>query len=128
MATLSQGRWGILTAAYDSEDVCAALPAWVAQVEKDEATKEVATSQFWHGVRAALNAECIVGCNPLVAPSSFPIALRCWGTLEGWGHSWAIPPTRVVYNLLTQTVSEPGGAASAVPATCCWRHLVGTDT
>ncbi len=47
VATLSQGWWGILTSAYDPEDVCAALPAWVLQ--KDEATKGVATSQFWHG-------------------------------------------------------------------------------
>ena len=96
VATMTQGRWGLLTAAYDPQDVCAALPAWVAQVEKDEATKGVATSQFWHGIRAVLDAECIVGCNPLVAPSSFPVAIRCWGTLEGWGHPWATPPSRVV--------------------------------
>ena len=128
MATLSQGRWGILTAAYDPEDVCAALPAWVAQVEKDEATKGVATSQFWHGVRAALNAECIVGCNPLVAPSSFPIALRCWGTLEGWGHSWAIPPTRVVYNLLTQSPEEQRQLCRPLAAGGIWWALTREST
>ena len=90
----------------DPPAVCITLPAWAAQAEKDEATNGVATSQFWHSIWAVLDAECIVGCNPLIAPSSFPIAIRCWGTLEGWGHPWQAPQSRVVYNLLTQSAEE----------------------
>ena len=98
IATVNQGRWHLLAGAYDDsgvgeeaqreyvESICAALLGWVAQVEKDKASRGVACAQFWHGVRVILDAECVVGCNPLVAPSSFPVAVRCWGMLEGWGY------------------------------------------
>ena len=128
VATLTQGRWGLLTTAYAPHDVCAALPAWVAQVEKDEATKGVPTSQFWHGVRAVLDAECIVGCNPLVAPSSFPISVRCWGSLEGWGHSCAAPPSRVVYSLLTQPPEEQRQIIRRLAAEDMWWALTREST
>ncbi len=45
VATVNQGRWGLLKGAYDARDVCAALPAWVAQVKKEEATKGVPSAQ-----------------------------------------------------------------------------------
>ena len=67
---------------YDASDVCAVLPAWVAQVEKEEDTKGVASAQLWTGIRAVLDAECIVGCNQLVGPSSFPVTSCSWGILE----------------------------------------------
>ena len=114
IATVNQGRWRLLAGAYDDsrvgeeaqrefvESVCAALPGWVAQVEKDESSRGVASAQFWHGVRIIVEAECVVGCNPLVAPSSFPVAVRCWGMLEGWGYTSASHPSRVMYCMLTQ--------------------------
>ena len=51
IATLNQGRWRLLAGAYDAsgvgeeaqrgytESLCAALPAWVTQVEQDEASR-----------------------------------------------------------------------------------------
>ena len=36
LGTISQGRWNLLTVEYDPEDMCAALPGWIAQVEKEE--------------------------------------------------------------------------------------------
>ena len=56
--------------------------------------------QFWFHVLSALKADGIVGCNPLVAPSSFPVAVRCWGLVEGWGRS-APHPTSIMNCLLT---------------------------
>ena len=105
ITTLTQGRWGLLRGAYEAENVCAALHAWVAQIDREEASHGVASSQFWYQLRTVLEADCIVGCNPLVAPSSFPVALRCWGTLEGWGHSDP-HPSRILYCLLTQSREE----------------------
>jgi len=128
VATVNQGRWGLLKGAYNARDVCAALPAWVAQVEKEEATKGVASAQFWSGVRAALDADCIVGCNPLVAPSSFQAAIRSWGALEGWGHSWAVPPSRVVYCLLTQSPEEQRMLARPLAANSVWWALTRRST
>ena len=34
VGTISQGRWNLLTSTHFPEDVCAALPGWIAQVEK----------------------------------------------------------------------------------------------
>ena len=128
VATVAQGRWGLLKGAYDARDACAVLPAWVAQVEKEEDTKGVASAQFWSGVHAVLNAECIVGCNPLVAPSSFPVAIRSWGTLEGWGHPWAASPSRVVYCLLTQCAAEQRLLARSLSADGVWWALTRRST
>ena len=128
VATVSQGRWGLLKSAYDARDVCAALPAWAAQVDKEETSKGVASAQFWHGVRAVLDAECVVGCNPLVAPSSFPVAIRSWGTLEGWGHPWAAPPSRVMYCLLTQSPEEQRLLVRPLAADGIWWALTRRST
>ena len=35
-----------------------------------------------------------------MAPSSFPVAVQCWGLFEIWAHS-APHPTRVIHCLLT---------------------------
>ncbi len=53
-----------------------------------------------------LAADCILGCNPLVAPSVFARAYRNWGTLEGWGGLTGAPPTSPVLNLLTLSMPE----------------------
>ena len=135
IATVNQGRWRLLAGAYDDsgvgeeaqreyvESVCAALPGWVAQVEKDEASRGVASAQFWHGVRVIVDAECVVGCNPLVAPSSFPVAVRCWGMLEGWGYSSASHPSRVMYCMLTQSPAEQLQMAQSLKAGAIWWAL-----
>ena len=71
VVTLAQGLWALLVAGYDPQDLCTALPGWTAQAEKDseESSRGVASQQFWLGIRAVLEADCIVGCNPLMAPS-----------------------------------------------------------
>ena len=106
VGTLKQSRWGLLSAAYDAEDLCAALPAWIAEVDKDEGTRGVPSAQFWTQVQGVLGADCILGCNPLVAPSVFTRAHRTWGSMEGWGGLDGIPPASTVYNLLTLTQPE----------------------
>ena len=69
-----------------------------------------------------------VGCNPLVAPSSFPVAIHSWGTLEGWGHPWAAPPSRVVYCLLTQSSEEQRLLARPLSADGVWWTLTRRST
>ena len=79
VATLTQGRRGLLTAVHDPHDVRAALPAWVAKMEKDKATKGVATTLRCCYVPVcilpALDAECIVGCSPPHEKQPTPISL-----------------------------------------------------
>ena len=135
IATVNQGRWRLLAGAYDDsrvgeeaqrefvESVCAALPGWVAQVEKDEASRGVASAQFWHGVRVILDAECVVGCNPLVAPSSFPVAVCCWGMLEGWGYTSTSHPSRVMYCMLSQSPAKQLQMAQSLKAGATWWAL-----
>ncbi len=64
------------------------------------------SAQFWTQVQGVLAADCILGCNPLVAPSAFARAYRNWGTLEGWGGLTGAPPTSTVLNLLTLSMPE----------------------
>ena len=106
IGTVKQSRWGLLACAYDAEDVCGALTTWIAGVEKEELTRGVPSAQFWTQVQGVLMAECILGCNPLVAPSAFTRAYRNWGTREGWGRTTGPPPASAVYNLLTLTRPE----------------------
>ena len=106
IGTVKQSRWGWLTAAYEAEDTCVALPRWIAGVEHDELSRGVPSAQFWTQVQGVIEAGCVIGCNPLVAPSAFPCAYRTWGTMEGWGRWAGGPPSSTVYNLLTLTMPE----------------------
>ena len=120
MGTISQGRWNLLCSAYDAEDVCAALPGWIAQVEQEERCKGVPSAQFWKGLRTALDLDCIIGCSPLVAPSSFPKAMNGQG--EGWGLSLP-PPSCPVYNLLHLPAAEQWRLCQSLKAESCWYAL-----
>ncbi len=71
MGTLKQSRWGLLSAAYDAEDLCAALPAWMAGVDKEEGTRGVPSAQFCAQVQGVLEADSSMQSRPLVAPSEF---------------------------------------------------------
>ena len=95
---------------------CAALPGWLPQVEEDEASRGVAYVQFWHSVRVILGGRCVVGCKPPVAPSSFPVAVRCWGMLEGWGYTSASHP-------LTQSPAEQLQMVQTLKAGVTWWAL-----
>ena len=65
-----------------------------------------------------MGAKCHVGCNPLVAPSSFSVAVRCWGMLEGWGTSASHP-----YCMLTQWPAEQLQMAQSLKAGATWWAL-----
>ncbi len=75
---VTQGRFRLLEAEYQAlgiatEYLCDSIPEWIAHVEKHELTRGFGSAQFWHGLslRVALDSEGIIGCCPLVAPSSF---------------------------------------------------------
>ena len=77
VCTINQGRLGLLTAecaprGIDLGYVYDSIQAWVAYVERHEKSRGFGSHQFWHGLRTALNLDSIIGCCPLVAPSSFP--------------------------------------------------------
>ena len=83
-------------------------PRWIAGggVDQEEHSKGVPSAQFWTQVQGVLEVDCILGCNPLVAPAAVPCCYRSWGTQEGWGR---LPGTRsasVLYNLLTLSREE----------------------
>jgi hypothetical protein len=69
-------------------------------VEKHESQWPFGSRQFWHGIRVALDADGIIGCCPLMAPSSFAYAM--WtGTSADWGS--ADRSSRLIYSLLDTT-------------------------
>lgn len=103
VGTLKQSRFGLLAAAYGKEEFYGALPRWIADMERIEASKGVPSAQFWTQLQSVLGGDLILGCNPLIAPSAFARSYQCLQTQEGWGHSIHTIPTCTVYNLLTLT-------------------------
>jgi hypothetical protein len=47
------------------------IPEGITYVEKHESKQGFGSHQFWHGLKAARDSDGIIGCCPLVAPSSF---------------------------------------------------------
>ena len=119
-ATVNQGRYRLLAGVYDEIEVIRALPGWIARVEREEKTRGVPSHQLWHGICRAFKADTIWGCNPLVAPSCFTVALS-GGAEEGWGHRQ--PQTRRVFNLLCMTAPEIMAIASSVRREDAWLAL-----
>jgi hypothetical protein len=117
VGTISQGRWSLLTVEYDPEGVCASLPGWIAQVEQEETSKGIPSAQFWKELRASLALDCIIGCCPLVAPSSFPMAQNGQG--EGWGFN--LPPPLASYTTYCTCLPQNKGMYAKV----CGRTSVG---
>jgi len=103
IGTVNQGRWHRLAEIYTETELIRVLPGWIAQVEEEERTRGVPSHQLWQGIKQAFQADTIKGCNPLVAPPCFAVALR-EGAEEGWGHREK--QTRVVYNFLTMSAAE----------------------
>ena len=111
IGSVSSTRWRLLIQDFQPADILKALPTWISQVEHEENTVGIPSSQFWHGLRKTLLAPCVLGCNALVAPSVFPMALRNWTTPEGWGwaqfqlaDTWL--PQGFLLNLLTANAQE----------------------
>ncbi len=55
-----QSRFSLLASACGPEALCRVLAAWIAGVEKDEASRGVPAAQ----IQAVLDGESIIGCNP----------------------------------------------------------------
>ncbi len=69
----------------DLEYLCVSMSERIAHVERHEGARGFGSHQFWHGLRMALDLDGIIGCCPLVAPSSFPYS--SWdGTSADWGY------------------------------------------
>ena len=75
-----QGRWRRLATVSDQKDLIQALPGWISQVQAEERSIGVPSHQLWQGIRAAFNADGIVGCCPLTAPACFKAAGHCEDT------------------------------------------------
>jgi len=125
IATINQGRWSLLISGFDAVEVIRALPTWINQVEQDEATTGIPSQQFWHELSKVTGTICALGCNPLVAPSAFPIALRSWSVQEGWRlgspkieDGW--PQRGVVLNFLTKIPQEQKAMCTKLPKTKRW--------
>ena len=104
VGTIGQGRWGLLVSEYDADEVCRALPKWIAWVEQEETSRGVPSAQFLKGLKTALALDGIYGCCPLVAPSSFQKSISDWSRAEGWGQR--LQSARPLYNLLCLTAPE----------------------
>ncbi|MFM9151927.1 MAG: hypothetical protein ACKOPU_06645, partial [Candidatus Planktophila sp.] len=102
MGTISQSRYRLLEAECLSrripiEYLCDSIPEEIAYVEKHESKRGFGSHQFWHGLRVALDSDGIVGCCPLMTPSSFPYS--SWtGSSADWGSQ--MQPCRPVFDLL----------------------------
>ena len=127
VGTIAQGRWGILVSEYDPDEVCPALPKWIAWAEKEESSRGVPSVQFFKGLKTALELDCIYGCCPLVVPSSFPRSISDWGRSEGWGQRLPLP-SRPLYNLLCLTAREQLHMCQSLTADQRWYALTRTST
>ena len=99
---IGQGRFRLLAnecAARGIELDClgACIPGWIAHVERYEKGKGFGSHQFWNGLRVELELDGVIGCCPLVAPSSLPYS--SWdGMSADWG--FQLQPKRPIYDFL----------------------------
>ena len=86
-----------------TEHLCNSIPGWIAHVEKHELKRGFGSHQFWHGLRVALDSDGVIGCCPLVAPSTFRYS--SWdGVTTDWGYQ--LQPSRPVFDLLRSSPEE----------------------
>ncbi len=74
---VNQGRFKFLAhectaRRIDLEYLCISMSERIAHAERHEGGRGFGSHQFWHGPRMALDLDGIIGCCPLVTPSSFP--------------------------------------------------------
>ncbi len=81
------------------------------------------STQFWAQVQGVLQGDCILGCNPLIAPAAFARAFKNMGSLEGWGHADRSAITRAVCSLLTIPKLEQLHMCRGLTAEGCWYVL-----
>jgi hypothetical protein len=99
---IGQGRFRLLAnecAARGIELYClgACIPGWTAHVERYEKTEGFGSHQFWNGLRVELELDGIIGCYPLVTPSSLP-----YSSWDGMSADWGcqLLPKRPIYDFL----------------------------
>ena len=127
---VNQGRLGLLTdecapRGIDLEYVLESIPEWVAYVERQEMSRGFGSHQFWHGLKTALNLDGIVGCCPLMAPSSFPHS--SWdGESCDWGYQ--LRPNRRMFDLLCTPLGEQRRFCKQMSADKLWFALTRRST
>jgi len=108
IGVVHQGRFRLLEEECQARDIsiehlCACVPEWIAHVEKHEAKRGFGSQQFWNGLREALGLDGIIGCCPLMAPSSFQYS--SWnGVSAEWG--FQLRPCRPIFDLLRYSPDE----------------------
>jgi ribonuclease HI len=108
MGIISQRRYRLLeaecvTRQIPIEYLCDYIPEGIAYVEKHESKRGFGSHQFWHGLKIALDSDGIIGCCPLMAPSSF--LYSSWnGVSADWGGQ--VHPRRPVFDLLCASPEE----------------------
>ena len=130
VSIVNQGRLGLLTdecapRGIDLEYVYDSIQAWVAYVELHEKGRGFGSHQFWHGLKTALNLDSIVGCCPLVAPSSF--SHSSWdGESCDWGYQ--LLPNRRMFDLLCTPLGEQRRFCKLMSADKLWFALTRRTT
>jgi hypothetical protein len=108
IGTVNQCRFLLLEAecqarGIETEYLCDSISTWIALVEKHKLKRGFGSHQFWHGLRVALGSDGIIGCCPLLAPSSFMYS--SWdGVTTDWGNQ--LYPSSPTYDLLRSTPEE----------------------
>jgi hypothetical protein len=76
---------------------------WIAHVKKHQVKRGFCSHQFWDELNVALKADCIIGCCPLVVPSSF---MYSWwdGVSTDWGYQ--LQSSRPIFNILLSSPEE----------------------
>ena len=108
LGTLNQSRFKLLAAECAEQHIgleilCDSILGWIASVRKLEQGRGICSHQFGAGLQAALEADGIIGCCPLVAPSSFPHASWNGVTADWW---YLIELQRPVIDLLCSSPEE----------------------
>ena len=62
-------HYRLLATHYEQQDLIRALPGWISQVQAEKKSVGVPSHQLWKGIRAAFNADVVIGCKSLVAPA-----------------------------------------------------------
>ena len=130
IGTVNQGRFRLLEAECQARQIateylCDSIPEWIAYVEKHEVKRGFGSHQFWNGIRVALESDGIIGCCPLVAPSSFMFS--SWdGVSADWGYQ--LHPRRPVIDLLRASPEEQGSLSNWLRPGQVWFALTRRST
>ena len=125
MGIINQCRYRLLAAEcvirqIPIEYLCDYIPEGIAYVEKHEGKRGFGSHQFWHELKVALDSDGIIGCCPLVAPSSFPYSSWTGGSAD-WGYQ--LQPRRPVFDLLCASPVEQRSLSGRLRSDQVWFAL-----